>query len=215
MNIKNRIIVLSVVALFIGLVFGLPLLQFNLNHEKNSFERPLITIDVTYVYVQKEQYYKGSTLSTALVNSIFIVNITNPSNISLFINEVNVYAANYINTISNKTTYSQVIKGIYLSQKLAFNEPLGIDTWDSLPVLGPYSSKLMALSGNTEVKNITALYSKTVYLGASIQCSVDDWHSTWGESKQVEMSDINNVLLYNNNLSNKTVHINGNSAYLD
>lgn len=215
MIVKNKIIISGVVALFIGLVLGTPLLQFNLNSQKNSFERPLITIDIVYTYAQNDQYCKESILPTALVNSIFIVNITNPSNISLFINEVNVYAADYINTISNKTTYSQVINGINLSQKLAFNEPSGMDTWDSLPVLGPHSSKLIALSGNTEVKNSTALNLKTVYLGTNIQCSVGDWHSTWGASKQVKLYAIDGVLLYNSIISNKTLHINGNSAYLE
>jgi hypothetical protein len=219
MRYPSKIVLLGIAALLFGSILAVPLFQFNRPTSQPSFERPFITVDVPYAYLSVPQYSIASGLrdnSTlcAIINSVFVVNITNYSNTSLCINGISVYAADSINTTNTRFEFSQTLVGNFLTENLGFN-PYSGDIRESSRNLAPHESTLIALSGNTEAGNASALKSGVFFLGAKIDCSVGDWHSTWGGSKQVQVQNSGNEFLYNDLISSsQTLRIQGSYVYI-
>jgi hypothetical protein len=219
MRYSSKIMFLGIAALLFGSILAVPLFQFNRPPFPSSFERPFISVDVPYTYLSFPQYSAASGLSDnltsgALVNSIFVVNITNYSNVSLYINGISVYAADSINTTNTQVEFSQFLVGTFLTQNIGFNQYSG-DIREASRTLVPYGSTLVALSGNIEIGNTSALKSGVFSLGAKLDCSVGDWHSTWGGSKQVQVQRLGNEFLYNDlTSSGQTLRIQGSYVYI-
>lgn len=209
---------LCIVALVGGLVFSVPLLQSNLNISPSiTFERPFITFNVAYAYFSLTSYSQNITgLSrTSLVDYIMVVNITNHSNITVDIAGVAVYAAENISTVNTETEFSQSSNGQFLTQDIGF-DPYATDfSTKALPYLGPQQSKLIGLSGTSDLDNSTILQSGVFYMGGKLEGSVSEWHFTWGGSEQVHVKNFGKEYLYNNLISgNQALHIQGNYVYI-
>lgn len=218
-----KIALLCIFALLLGLTSAIPLLESNFSFGESTFVRPFIELDVSYAYFSlpsysqnviglsdNNQFTKGS-----MIDCIFIANITNYSKSTVSIDGITLFAASLINTTNTKSEFSQHVVGSFLTQRLGFN-PYADMVTNSIRYLGPYQSKLVALSGTTELGSSSeTLQTGNVYLGGFIDGSIQDWHSTWGNSKQVQMQHFENEYLYNGLvLSNQTLHLQGNDVYI-
>lgn len=221
----RKTMLLYLVALIAGLVLSVPLLLLNLNQTpKPTFERPFIALDVSYAYFSLHSYspnVSGLSESSNFAQSplfqfVLVANITNYSNTEVFIDKITLYGATFLNVTNTKSMFTLSTSNIFFASKLAFNPSDEDNLLHALPYLGSHQSKLVALSGLTEVQNTTALKVGSFYLGGKIDGSVEDWHSTWGGSKQVQVQNFGNEYLYNNLLSsNQTLHLQGNYVYIE
>lgn len=213
MKYLNKTVLLCSAALILGLVLSVPLFLSNLNPTpKATFERPFIILDVPYAYFSLPSYSQNITGLSSSSNSLFeyvsVVNITNYSNQTIFIDKITVYGATYLNITNTKFEFSLSATNNFFTAKLAFNPSDEDNLLYALPSLGPHQSKLIALSGTTEIGNATALQTGSFYLGGKIDGSVGDWHSTWGGSRQVQVQNFGNEYLYNNLISsNQTLNL--------
>ena len=214
-------VLLCVVALLAGLVLSYPLFVSNTSSPP-TVSRPYITLEVPYAYFSTPSYTQniiglnssGNHTGRILVDSIFVVKITNNSNQTVYIDGVTVYASSNLNITNTPTQFSLFATGTFLTQELAFTTK-SESTARALPYLHPHESKLIALSGTTETTNITSLQGGSFYLGGKIEGSIGDWHSTWGGSRLVQVQNFGNEYLYNDLVSsNQTLRIQGNSVYI-
>jgi hypothetical protein len=220
MQYLNKTVLLCSIALILGLVLSVPLLISNLNPSpKATSERPFIGLEVPYAYFSLPSYSQNiiglSGNNNSLVDYVSVVNVTNYSNMTVFIDKITVYGAKYLNVTNTKSEFSLSAKNNFFTTKLNFSPSDEDNLIHALPSLGPHQSKLIALSGTTEIGNVSMLKTGTFYLGGKIDASIGEWHSTWGGSEHVEVQNFGNEYLYNNLIfSNQTLHLQGNYVYI-
>jgi hypothetical protein len=207
------IAVIGVVALLLGLFLALPLFTANLNHPALKYPggRAYIGLDVVYAYFKLEPFNQNipglwrntsdpAQVSESLTSYVIIMNVTNYSNSTVYMESFEATAAKYMSSVSNKSYISQEIREPFLTSTLLTN---GVNdrinqVFPTATIWEPYESRLVAFSGVEEVTNTSLLQTGTFYMGGHVDGTPIDGLSSQGVgSKLVRMSALGNEFLYN------------------
>ena len=209
MRPRVQLAVVGIVALLLGLAIAYPLYNSNVETTpKYPNGKAYLGLDVVYAYFSTQPVsqnitglWRNSNDPTSVYSttgSFFIVlNVTNYSNVSVFISKFEISAAQQMGTTNTPNEFGQSVTYPFfeyqqtLSDKQDFS-PGDESTWK------PYQSRLIGLSGVTEISNRTLLQTGTFYLGGRVEGTViDGLPSLGGGSKLVHMENFGYEYLYN------------------
>jgi hypothetical protein len=232
--LKTSIVIaaIGVVALLLGLVLALPLFTANLNHPALTYPggRAYIGLDVVYAYFKLEPFSQNipglwrnisDPNPDSLTNYLIIMNVTNYSNKTVYMDSFEVAAANNMSSVNTPTEISQGIFGTFLESSRQTN---GADdrlhqVYPTATRWEPYESRLVAFSGIQEISNASLLQTGTFYMGGHVYGTPIAGISSQGAgSKLVHMSVLGNEFVYNDLLGpNQELRFmwDGQIAYVD
>ncbi len=213
MKTKIVIVVIGIVALLLGLFLALPLFTANLNHPALTYPggRAYIGLDVVYAYFKLEPFNQNipglwrdtsdpTQVSESLTSYLIIMNVTNYSNSTVYMESFEATAAKYMSSVSNKSYISQeIIEPFLTSTQLTNGENDRLhQVFPTATRWEPYESRMVAFSGIEEVTNTSLLQTGTFYMGGHVyETPIDGLSSQGVGSKLVRMSALGNEFLYN------------------
>ncbi|MGA2385490.1 MAG: hypothetical protein ABSG33_03035 [Candidatus Bathyarchaeia archaeon] len=232
MKTSTRLVAIGIGALLIGVLLAYPLLTTNLNYAppKNSIGRVRIGVDVVYAYFALDpnqtdtgfwQSY-GLNAEAGIVNYLIILNVTNYSNETVYMDHFDVDAAESYYSVNNQTTVISDIRSPFLE---CSRETTG--EYDRLHQVAPAAtrwesgeSRLVAFSGTDEITNTTLLRTGSFYIGGEAEGAPINGVASQAYgvgSKLIETTISGNEFIYNNLLfGNEILHFeyDGQIAYV-
>lgn len=182
MKTSSKFVAICIGALLLGIVLAYPLFYTNLNYapQKNSIGRVTLGVDVVYAYFALEpnqtdsgfwQSYNGPDTGEGIINYLIILNVTNYSNETVYMDQYDVVAAQSYHSYNNQTMAGSDIVYPFLEVS---EETTG--EYDRLNQVSPaptrwepWESRLVALSGIEEITNTTLLRAGSFYIGGEAE----------------------------------------------
>ena len=233
MKTSSKLVAIGVAALLVGIFLAYPLFVSDLNYAPptNSIGRVRIGIDVVYAYFALEpnqtdtvfwQSYNESEAEAGIVNYLIILNVTNYSNETVYMDSFDIEAAQSYNSWNNQTTVGYAVQYPFLEcSRETTGEYLNTSTRLAPTRWEPWEDRLVAFSGITEITNTTLLRTGSFYIGSTAEGTPINGvpSQAYGAgSKLITTTISGNEYVYNDLLSGNHVlrfEWNGQIAYVD
>jgi hypothetical protein len=210
MKQHTQLIIVSIIALMLGLIIAQPLFNSNINKipSPDSNEHVCLDVDVVYAYFSTQPVSENipgilqSNHSYYTTGSLFVVlNVTNHSNIALVMSTFHVFAAQEISIDngSNGSYGRHARLPLCNFQQSYFPENFLLYTVDDM-TWQPYESRLVALSGFTQFHNCNVLQNGTFYIGGEVKAGIPYGYSSYYSgvgAKLISVKAFGNEYFYN------------------